>query len=82
MFKSWFTGLIIACAFFVSGCSIKDGQVVGDRTGINYTIAYKVVAKGVETFMTQEQIEKAKLDKIDIVVTDTTKLIVGKESVQ
>ena len=61
----------------LSGC-------VGVITGHEYTSAdavvmYKVVKSGVTTFMTQEQIANAKLDKLDVVVTDTYKLVQKKD---
>ena len=65
---------MVACLLFMfSGC-------VGPVTGLEYktsdfVIVYKVIKSGVVTFMTPEQIAQAKLDKINIVVTDTYKIV-------
>lgn len=54
--------LVIVCVFFI-GCA-------GPVTGIEYNpkdvvvVMYKVVKKGVTTFMTKDQIESKKLDKV------------------
>ena len=68
---------IVIGAFLMSlmftGCV---GLITGhEYTKKDFVVMYKVVRSGVVTFMTPEQIEKAKLDKIDIVVTDTYKLV-------
>ena len=56
------------------------GACAGAITGHEYTkqdfvVVYKVIKSGVVTFMTPEQIKKAKLDKLDVVVTDTYKVV-------
>ena len=65
--------LAIAGSLCFSGC-------VGVISGHNYTkkdlvVIYKVVKDGVVTFMTPEQIKRAKLDKVDIVIKDTYKVV-------
>ena len=45
-------------------------------------IAYKVVKNGVTTFMTQDEIEQAKLDKVNMFVTDSYKLLTPQELAQ
>lgn len=72
--------LLIGCVFALmfSGCT-------GIITGHEYTkgdlvIMYKVVKNGVTTFMTQEQIEAAKLDKADLYITDSYKLVTPDEA--
>jgi len=60
-------------ALLFTGCT---GVITGhEYSKKDFVIMYKVVKSGVSTFMTTEDIEKAKLDKIDIVVTDTYKLV-------
>ena len=64
-------------AFLLSGCT-------GIITGHEYkkedlVIVYKVVKKGVVTFMTPEEIEEAGLDKVDLTVTDSFKLLTKTE---
>ena len=64
-------------AFLLSGCT-------GIITGHEYkkedlVIVYKVVKKGVVTFMTPEEIEEAGLDKVDLSVTDSFKLLTKTE---
>lgn len=73
-----FTKLLIAILFSVSLATLQG--CTGVFTGHQYSKKdlipiYQVIKNGVTTFMTQEEIEKAKLDKIDIVVTDTYKLV-------
>ena len=64
-------------AFLLSGCT-------GIITGHEYkkedlVIVYKVVKNGVVTFMTPEEIEEAGLDKVDLTVTDSFKLLTKTE---
>ena len=64
-------------AFLLSGCT-------GIITGHEYkkedlVIVYKVVKKGVVTFMTPEEIKEAGLDKADLTVTDSFKLLTKTE---
>ena len=67
-------------AFLLSGCT-------GIITGHEYkkedlVIVYKVVKKGVVTFMTSEEIKEAELDKTDLTVTDSYKLLTPQELAQ
>lgn len=63
----------IALIFMFTGCV---GLVTGhEYTQDDFTIMYQVVKDGVVTFMTPEQIKRAKLDKVDLVVTKTYKLV-------
>ena len=69
--------LLIIAAFLLSGCT-------GIITGHEYkkedlVIVYKVVKKGVVTFMTSEEIKEAELDKTDLFVTDSYKLLTKTE---
>ena len=64
-------------AFLLSGCT-------GIITGHEYkkedlVIVYKVVKKGVVTFMTPEEIKEAELDKVDLSVTNSFKLLTQTE---
>ena len=64
-------------AFLLSGCT-------GIITGHEYkkedlVIVYKVVKNGVVTFMTSEEIKEAELDKTDLFVTDSYKLLTKTE---
>ena len=72
--------LIIIAAFLLSGCT-------GIITGHEYkkedlVIVYKVVKNGVTTFMTPEEIKEAELDKANIFVTDSYKLLTPQELAQ
>ena len=73
------TALLAILLIFLSGCTMKEEGLIGNKTGINYTIVYKVVKSGVVTFMTPEQIRLARLDKADLVITDTYKLVEESE---
>ena len=69
--------LLIMAAFLLSGCT-------GIITGHEYkkedlVIVYKVVKNGVVTFMTPEEIKEAELDKVDLSVTDSFKLLTKTE---
>ena len=64
-------------SFLLSGCT-------GIITGHEYkkedlVIVYKVVKNGVVTFMTPEEIKEAELDKTDLFVTDSYKLLTKTE---
>ena len=64
-------------SFLLSGCT-------GIITGHEYkkedlVIVYKVVKNGVTTFMTPEEIKEAELDKVNILVTDSYKLLTKTE---
>ena len=70
-------GKMIACSIFAiftfNGCT---GIITGhEYTKSDLVVVYKVVKAGVTTFMTREQIEEARLNKVDLYVTDTYKLI-------
>ena len=72
--------LLIIAAFLLSGCT-------GIITGHEYkkedlVIVYKVVKNGVVTFMTPEEIKEAELDKVNIFVTDSYKLLTPQELAQ
>ena len=67
-------------SFLLSGCT-------GIITGHEYkkedlVIVYKVVKNGVVTFMTSEEIKEAELDKTDLFVTDSYKLLTPQELAQ
>ena len=65
------------CIFALTGCT---GIVTGhEYSKTDLVVVYKVVKNGVSTFMTPEQIEEAKLQKIDLYVTDTYKLVAPSE---
>ena len=69
--------LLIMAVFLLSGCT-------GIITGHEYkkedlVIVYKVVKNGVVTFMTPEEIKEAELDKTDLFVTDSYKLLTKTE---
>ena len=69
--------LLIMAAFLLSGCT-------GIITGHEYkkedlVIVYKVVKNGVVTFMTSEEIKEAELDKVDLSVTNSFKLLTKTE---
>ena len=65
------------CIFALTGCT---GIITGhEYSKTDLVVVYKVVKSGVSTFMTPEQIEEAKLQKIDLYVTDTYKLVTPDE---
>ena len=73
---SFFTALTFSTMLF-TGCT-------GIITGHEYkkedlVIVYKVIKHGVVTFMTPEEIQAAELDKVDIFVTDSYKLLTPDE---
>lgn len=69
----------------VIGLGVMFNGCVGIVTKHEYTpqdmlsakIMYQVVRNGVDTFMTQEQIEAARLDKVNVFLTGTYKLVEG-----
>lgn len=74
--------VLIGCIFALTfiGCT---GVITGhEYTKSDLVVVYKVVKSGVSTFMTREQIEEAKLNKVDLYVTDTYKLIAPEEIAQ
>ena len=76
-------GAYIRGIFAISAICIFTG-CTGIITGHEYSktdlvVVYKVIKSGVSTFMTPEQIEEAKLNKIDLYVTDTYKLVAPSE---
>lgn len=72
--KAYCRGLIAISAITIfTGCT---GIITGhEYTKSDLVVVYKVVKAGVTTFMTREQIEEARLNKVDLYVTDTYKLI-------
>lgn len=78
--RAYARGMFAATAITVTltGCT---GVVTGhEYTKSDLVIVYKVVKSGVTTFMTKEQIDEAKLNKVDLYVTDTYKLITPEEA--
>jgi hypothetical protein len=76
------TKLLVAILFILGLVGLQG--CTGVFTGHEYSkkdfvIVYKVVKNGVTTFMTPEEIEAAKLDKVDIVVSDSYKLLNPEE---
>lgn len=68
---------LIAIAVLATGCT---GIITGHEYKTSELVpAYKVIKSGIVTFMTSEQIEKAKLQKLDLYVTDTYKLVAPNE---
>ena len=72
--------LLAFISLILSGCT-------GIITGHEYkkedlVIVYKVVKNGVTTFMTPEEIKEAELDKADLFVTDSYKLLTPQEFAQ
>lgn len=75
--------LLIGCIFAIfalfalSGCR---GLITGyDYSKTDLVVMYKVVKNGVVTYMSEEEIAKAKLDKLDVIVTDTYKIMEASE---
>lgn len=62
--------LFVGCTGIITGHEYKTSDLVP---------AYKVIKNGIVTFMTPEQISAAKLEKIDLYVTDTYKLVAPSE---
>lgn len=65
---------------FITGLMVFFVGCTGPITGLEYTkkdfvLVYKVIKNGVVSFMTPEEIAEAKLDKIDMIVTDTYKVV-------
>ena len=72
--------LLIMASFLLSGCT---GIITGhEYKKENLVIVYKVVKNGVTTFMTPEEIKEAELDKVNIFVTDSYKLLTPQELAQ
>lgn len=73
----WLIALTVLAVF--SGCT---GIITGhEYSKKDLVIVYKVVkGGGVTTFMTPEQIQDAKLKKVDVVVTDSYKIITAEEA--
>ena len=65
-----FTTMFSGCTGIITGHEYKKEDLV---------IVYKVVKKGVVTFMTPEEIKEAGLDKADLTVTDSFKLLTKTE---
>ena len=65
-----FTIMFSGCTGIITGHEYKKEDLV---------IVYKVVKNGVVTFMTPEEIKEAELDKADMFVTDSYKLLTPQE---
>lgn len=76
--RAYTRGLFAVSALaFVTGCT---GIITGHEYKTSDLVpAYKVIKNGVVTFMTPEQISAAKLEKLDLYVTDTYKLVAPSE---
>lgn len=73
---NWLIALAVIAVF--SGCA---GIITGhEYSKKDLVVVYKVVKGGVTTFMTPEQIQEAQLNKLDVVVTDSYKLITVEEA--
>ena len=68
-----FTIMFSGCTGIITGHEYKKEDLV---------IVYKVVKNGVVTFMTPEEIKEAELDKVNILVTDSYKLLTPQELAQ
>ena len=68
-----FTIMFSGCTGIITGHEYKKEDLV---------IVYKVVKNGVTTFMTPEEIKEAELDKANIFVTDSYKLLTPQELAQ
>ena len=68
-----FTIMFSGCTGIITGHEYKKEDLV---------IVYKVVKNGVTTFMTPEEIKEAELDKVNILVTDSYKLLTPQELAQ
>jgi len=76
--KKLVLGSLILGSLVLSGCIAKNAnnEVIGLKGAISGAIykpdiivdVYEVVVKGASTFMSKEQIEAAKLDKLDAVI--------------
>lgn len=72
--------LVLISAVVCFGLSACTGVITGhEYKKEDLVVAYKVIKNGVTTFMTQEEIEQAKLDKVDVYLTDTYKLLTPTE---
>ena len=65
-----FTTMFSGCTGIITGHEYKKEDLV---------IVYKVVKNGVVTFMTPEEIKEAELDKVDLSVTNSFKLLTKTE---
>lgn len=76
--RAYARGLVAVSAITIfTGCT---GIITGHEYKTSDLVpAYKVIKNGIVTFMTPEQIEKAKLQKLDLYVTDTYKLVAPSE---
>ena len=68
-----FTIMFSGCTGIITGHEYKKEDLI---------IVYKVVKNGVTTFMTPEEIKEAELDKVNIFVTDSYKLLTPQELAQ
>jgi hypothetical protein len=61
----------------LTGCT---GVITGhEYSKKDFVIMYKVVKNGVTTFMTEEEIKKAELDKVNMFITDIYKIVDGSD---
>jgi hypothetical protein len=60
--------MFIGLSILFSGCYTSTGQAVYNFVDNNKVVIYKVLEKGVVTFMTKQQIEELKLDKAGAVI--------------
>lgn len=75
--------LVLISAVVCLGLSACTGVITGhEYKKEDLVVAYKVIKNGVTTFMTQEEIEQAKLDKANMFVTDSYKLLTPQELAQ
>ncbi len=76
MLKKLIASVLLVGMF--TGCT---GVITGhEYSKKDFVIMYKVIKGGVTVFMSKEDIEQARLDKVNIVVTDSYKLIEGKDA--
>jgi len=70
---------IVAIVLLLSGCSsifeVKNNQVYGKKTGINYTVVYKIFRNGAIEWVDSETLAKYHADDIDMFITNTYKYI-------
>lgn len=80
--------LMIVSAIIFTGCAVtnENNEVIGYKgfiTGTTYKTGslvrvYQVISKGVVTFMTEEEIKQANLDKLDTVIKYSHSINEGK----
>lgn len=80
--------LLIVSIFLFTGCVVtnENNEVIGYKgliTGATYKTGslvrvYQVISKGVVTFMTEEEIKQANLDKLDTIIKYSHSINEGK----